>query len=307
MSRQLPPLNGLRAFEAAARHLSFAKAAEELNVTPAAISQQVKGLEAYYGVKLFRRMTRALILTDAGQAALPTLRDGFDMLADAASRIATHQSSATLTVSVTPSFGGKWLVPRLERFSSAHPEFDVRIDATESLANFASDDVDVAIRYGTGNYDGLHATCLMADAAFPVCSPALLQGSRPLRAPEDLRHHTLLHVQWKMQNELQPNWSMWLKTAGVDGVDVSRGPRFSYEGLSVQAAIEGMGVALALHSLVSDDLKAGRLVRPFPASVIDATKFCYFLVCPHAHVDVAKVKSFREWLLLETENAAPEL
>ncbi len=306
MSRHLPPLNGLRAFEAAARHLSFAKAAEELNVTPAAVSQQVKGLEAFYGVKLFRRLTRALILTDAGQAALPTLREGFDKLAEAASRIATHQSNSVLTVSVTPSFGAKWLVPRLERFSSAHPEFDVRIDASEALTNFAADDVDVAIRYGSGDYEGLHSTCLMADAAFPVCSPALLGGPRRLCTPDDLRQHTLLHVQWKMQNELQPNWGMWLKTAGIEGIDVSRGPRFSYEGLCVQAAVEGMGVALALHSLVGDDLKAGRLVRPFPPSVIDATKFCYFLVCPQAHVEIAKVKSFREWLLLETHNSEPE-
>ncbi len=306
MLRHLPPLNGLRAFEAAARHLSFAKAAEELNVTPAAVSQQVKGLEAFYGVKLFRRLTRALMLTDAGQSALPTLREGFDKLAEGASRISNHQSSSVLTVSVTPSFGGKWLVPRLERFASAHPEFDVRIDPTETLANFGTDDVDVGIRYGTGEYDGLHSTCLLADAAFPVCSPALLEGDHPLLTPEDLRHHTLLHVQWKMQSELQPNWGMWLKTAGVEGVDVTRGPRFSVEGMSVQAAIEGMGVSLTLQSLVADDLRSGRLVRPFPPSVIDATKFCYYFVCPEASLEIEKVRSFKDWLVAECAAFEPE-
>lgn len=305
MSRHLPPLNALRAFEAAARHLSFAKAAEELNVTPAAISQQVKSLEAFTGIKLFRRLTRALVLTDAGQAALPPLREGFDRLAEAAGRMTADHDSAVLTVSVTPSFAAKWLVPRLERFSSAHPEFDVRIDASEALTDFATDDVDMAIRYGAGNYDGLQSTCLMADAAYPVCSPGLLAGPKPLCTPDDLRHHTLLHVQWKTQSEFQPNWSMWLKAAGVEGVDISRGPRFSYEGLSVEAAVKGMGVALALHSLVRDDLEAGRLVRPFPPSIIDATHFCYFLVCPPASAERAKVRAFRDWLVAESERSAP--
>lgn len=305
MARHLPPLNGLRAFEAAARHLSFAKAAEELNVTPAAVSQQVKALEAFYGVTLFRRMTRALVLTDIGQAALPALRDGFDKLAEGASRMSTNQPNSVLTVSVTPSFGGKWLVPRLERFASAHPEFDVRIDATEDLAKFGADDVDVAIRYGIGIYDDLHSVCLMADAAFPVCSPSLLTGPKPLCTPDDLRHHTLLHVHWKTQSELQPNWRMWLKAAGIDDIDISRGPRFSYEGLSVQAAIEGMGVALALQSLVIDDLRAGRLVRPFPPAITDATHFCYYFVCPHANAELDKVKAFRDWVIREAVNAEP--
>lgn len=306
MNRQLPPLNGLRAFEAAARHLSFAKAADELNVTPAAVSQQVKGLEAFYGVTLFRRVTRALELTDVGQAALPALRDGFDKLAEGASRISTHQSNSMLTVSVTPSFGAKWLVPRLERFASAHPEFDVRIDATEALTNFGADDVDVAIRYGAGIYDDLYSECMMADAAFPVCSPSILNGPRPLRTPNDLRHHTLLHVQWKTLSELQPNWRMWLKAAGIEDIDVSRGPRFSYEGLSLQAAIEGMGVALDLQSLAGDDLRAGRLVRPFPPAASDESHFCYFFVCPPANLELDKVLAFKDWAMCEAQQDGPE-
>jgi LysR family glycine cleavage system transcriptional activator len=302
MPRRLPPLNSLRAFEAAARHLSFAKAAEELNVTPAAISQQVKGLEAFYDVALFHRATRALFLTDAGQAALPTLREGFDKLAEAANRISSHQSNSVLTISVTPSFAAKWLMPRLEHFVSAHPEFDVRLDATEDLTKFGADNVDAAIRYGSGDYDGFFSTCLMDEEAFPVCSPALLKGPHPLSSPEDLRHHSLLHVAWRVQSELQPNWSMWLKAAGVqEDVNVNRGPRFSSEALSVQAAVEGLGVALTLHSLANDDLKAGRLVRPFAPSVSDETNFFYHFVCPHPNIEIAKVKAFHEWLVLEAQ------
>jgi LysR family transcriptional regulator, glycine cleavage system transcriptional activator len=302
MPRRLPPLNGLRAFEAAARHMSFSKAAEELNVTPAAISQQVKGLEAYYDVPLFRRATRTLYLTDAGQAALPTLREGFDKLAEAANRIAARESDSVLTVSVTPSFAAKWLMPRLEHFVSAHPEFDVRLDATEALTDFDADNVDAAIRYGLGSYDNLYSMGLMEDEAFPVCSPALLKGPRPLSSPEDLRYHSLLHVDWKVQTELYPNWSMWLKAAGVqETVNIKRGPRFSSESLSVQAAVEGLGVAITLRSLARDDLKAGRLVRPFARSVIDETKFFYHFVCPYPNLEVAKVKAFKDWIMLEAQ------
>ncbi len=303
MTRRLPPLNGLRAFEAAARHLSFVKAADELNVTPAAISQQVKGLEAFCDVQLFHRRTRALALTDAGRAALPLLRESFDGLEEASWIIVTHGANPTLTISVTTSFGAKWLVPRLERFSSTHPEFDVRIDATEALADFNRDGVDAAIRYGTGAYDGLHATCLLSDAAFPVCSPALLAGVCPLRSPEDLSHHTLLHVDWKMQSDFEPNWRMWLKTAGVRAGSATRGPRFSSEALCIQAAAEGMGVALARSSLVRDDLEAGRLVRPFPPSIIEATQFCYYFVCPPQNLTLDKVKAFRAWLMAESQRS----
>ena len=241
MSRPLPPLNSLRAFEAAARHLSFTKAAEELHVTPAAVSQQIKLLEEHCGTKLFRRLTRALMLTDAGQAALPPLREGFDKLAEAVDRLRSHDRGGILTVSVPPSFGAKWLVHRLDRLNAAHPEFDVRIDATDTLVDFSDAGVDIALRYGRGTYPGLHAEHLMPEVAFPVCSPALLEGEHPLRAPEDLSHHTLLHVQWKMEHEAAPNWRMWLRAAGIEGIDAERGPRFTIEGMTVQAAIEGQG------------------------------------------------------------------
>ena len=296
MNRHLPPLNSLRAFEAAARHLSFKKAAEELHVTPAAISQQIRGLEDYCGVELFRRLTRALVLTDAGKAALPALRDGFDRLAEGAEAMRAAGQGGVITVSVAPSFGAKWLVPRLDRFRDAQPEFDVRIDATDALASFSGDGVDVALRYGRGVYRGLKAECLMSEVAFPVCSPRLLEKGPPLERPEDLRHHTLLHVQWKMEDDAAPNWRMWLKAAGIEGVDPERGPRFTLENMAVEAAIEAQGVAIVSGALVEADLKAGRLVRPFPAAVSEATAFCYYLVYPEARAADPKVAAFRDWV-----------
>jgi LysR family glycine cleavage system transcriptional activator len=299
MIRRLPPLNSLRAFEAAARHLSFKQAADELHVTPAAISHQIRTLEDYCGTQLFRRLTRALRLTDAGQAALPLLRDGFDRLAEASEAMRAEGRVGILTVSVAPSFGSKWLVPRLERFRTAHPEFDVRIDATDALANFTGDGIDVALRYGRGTYRNLRAECLMAEVAHPVCSPRLLEHGPPLRTPGDLRLHTLIHVQWKMDEDAAPNWRMWLRAAGADGVDPDRGPRFSADSMAVDAAIEGQGVALIGEALVEGDLKAGRLVRPFPPSVRQETAFSYYLVYPESKAADAKVTAFRAWVMAE--------
>lgn len=301
MNRRLPPLNSLRAFEAAARHLSFKRAAEELRVTPAAISQQVRTLEEYCGNALFRRLTRALRLTEAGEAALPALREGFDKLAEAAAAMRAERRVGILTVSVPPSFGAKWLVPRLERFRTAHPELDVRIDATDALTSFAEDGVDVALRYGRGVYRGLVAERLMGEVAFPVASPELIERGPPLKRPEDLRRHTLLHVQWRSDDEAAPNWRMWLRAAGVEGVDVERGPRFSLESMAIEAAIEGQGVALVSGTLVAADLAAGRLVRPFPPSVCEATAFAYYLAYPEAKAGDARVTAFRDWVLAEVE------
>lgn len=298
-SRRLPPLNSLRAFEAAARHLSFKKAAEELHVTPAAISQQVRSLEEYAGTPLFFRLTRAMRLTDAGQAALPALREGFDKLAEGAQAMRTDWRRGILTVSVVPSFGAKWLVPRLERFREAYPDYDVRIDATDALATFSGDGVDVGLRYGRGTYRNLSSLCLMSETAYPVCSPRLLERGPPLKRPEDLRHHTLLHVQWKIEDEAGPNWRMWLKAAGIEGIDHDRGPRFSVESMAVEAAVEGQGVALVSSALVKSDLRSGRLVRPFPPSICMATQFCYYLVYPETKADEPKVMAFRDWVLGE--------
>lgn len=300
MTRRLPPLNSLRAFEAAARHRSFKKAAEELNVTPAAISQQIRVLEDYRGVPLFERLPRALHLTDAAKAALPLFTEAFDTLADACDALRPSGQTGILTVSVPPSFGAKWLVPRLDRFRAAHPEFDVRIDASDALATFTGDGIDVALRYGRGTYRNMHAVRLISDTVFPVCSPRLLEGGPPLKRPADLRHHTLLHVQWKMEEDAAPNWRMWLRAAGIEDADTERGPRFSADSMAIDAAIQGHGIALASAALVEDDLEAGRLVKPFPQSVSQATAFCYYLVYPETKADDPKVTAFRDWVLAET-------
>ncbi len=299
MTRRLPPLNALRAFETAARHLSIKKAAEELHLTPAAISQQVRTLEDHIGRQLFRRITRGLVLTEAGAAAAPLLTEGLDRLAEAAARMQDVPQSRILTVSVAPSLASKWLVPRLERFREAHPDFDIRLDATNALSNFKEDGVDVALRFGGGSYRGLHAERLLAETAFPVCSPHLLERGPPLEAPSDLAAHTLLHIQWAMDSETAPNWQMWLRAAGVDTVDPSRGPRFSHDSMAVQAAIEGQGVALAVSTLVVDDLTAGRLVRPFPPVLSEVTEFGYYLVYPGEKAADPRVGAFRDWINVE--------
>jgi len=297
MERVLPPLNALRAFEAAARHLSLTRAAEELHVTPAAVSHQVKGLESYLGVKLFRRANRSLLLTDAGQACLPGLREGFDRLAEAMEAVRARDESGPFTVSVPPSFGAKWLVARLDRFTQKHPGYDVRLDASMRLVDLMREGVDIAVRYGAGHYKGMRVDRLMDEVAIPVCSPGLLQGTKPLEVPEDLCHHTLLHHAAPYQDDSYPDWRMWLQAAGVSSCDIGRGPTFSLASMAVQAAIDGQGVALVGQVLVADDIAAGRLVRPFELSF--PVHFAYYIVCPLITAERPRVVAFREWLLEE--------
>ncbi len=301
MSRRIAPLNALRAFEAAARHLSFTKAAAELNVTPAAISHQIKSLEAYCGVPLFRRMTRALLLTDRGQAALPKLRDGFDLLADACTTLRTDRGGGLLTVSTAPSIAAKWLVARLDRFRALEPDIDIRLDATDRLADFGQDGVDIGIRYGGGIYPGLSVRQLFATRVHPVCSPRFLEACPTLRSPQDLAGRTLLHIDWTTQDETWPSWKMWLLAAGVSGVDPARGPRFSDVAMAIQAAVEGHGIALVNDVLAADDLAAGRLVRPFELSV--SVDFAYYVVYPPDKIDVPKVRLFCDWVCAEADAA----
>jgi len=296
MARNLPPLNALRAFEAAARHLSFTKAARELHVTQAAVSHQIKGLEEYLGVPLFHRHRKAVLLTEAGQLCLPGLRDGFDRLAAAVDSIRNLDNANVLTVTTPPSFAAKWLVPHLDQFRTAHPDFEVRIDASTNLVDFERENVDVAIRYGSGSYPGLESELLFGIEVFPVCSPRLCKGRHGLRTPADLKWHTLLHTEWRARGE-EPDWRMWLLAAGVPDVDWTRGPQFNDVTVAIQAAIEGQGVALGRGALVAADLKAGRLVRPFRLSV--AGRFRYYLVYPAAALKRPKVAAFRDWLLQE--------
>ena len=303
MARPLPPLNALKAFESAARHLSFTKAAAELNVTPAAISHQIKALEELLGVPLFRRLTRALRLTDAGQAALPAVSQGFDKLAQGVEQMRAHCESGVLTISVSPSFGALWLVPRLEHFRSRHPDIEIRIDGTDRLADLSRDDVDVALRYGPGGYEGVRVDYLFNQANTPVCSPALLSGEHPLGRPDDLRYHTLLHVDWK---DAEASWRMWLLAAGLHDIDPTRGPHFTMETMAVQAALDGQGVALIGDILVADDLAAGRLVRPFDPSLSTPLTFSHYLLSAKDGEEQPKVAAFRDWLLEQASASRQE-
>ena len=291
MARQIPPLTALRAFEAAGRHLSFTKAAHELHVTQAAISHQVKSLEEYLGLKLFRRLNRTLLLTDAGQLYLPPLTDAFEGITRATHRLRQHLGRARLTVSVLPSFAAGWLVPRLGRFRQRCPDVDLRIDPTNSLTDFRRDDVELGILYGRGNYPGLRTDRLMREEFFPVCSPRLLEGPAPLRDPADLTHHTLLH------DDMTVDWRTWLLAAGVEGVDAERGITVTDSSMLLRAAIAGQGVALARSVLAADEIASGRLVRPFDVDV--PAEYAYYLAYPEKSADQSNVVAFREWILGE--------
>jgi LysR family glycine cleavage system transcriptional activator len=301
MARRLPPLNALRAFEAAARHLSFTRAADELAVTPGAISHQIKALEEIVGQPLFLREGRALLLSEAGQRAQPALRQGFDSLAEAVGAMERRTDSGVLTISTSPSTAGRWLVPRLDDFYAAHPDIDIRLHATLDLVDFARDGIDAAIRYGRGRYPGLDTSLLAADVIAPVCSPALADGPRPLRTPEDLRHHNLLHIDIEQFRGIYPSWDMWLRAAGVTGVDTRRGSRFMLAEFAIQAAVEGQGVALGERLLIADDIAAGRLVTPFDPALNIEPEFGYYFVCPFQRRDDPRIAAFREWLTAALE------
>jgi LysR family glycine cleavage system transcriptional activator len=311
--RRLPPLNALRAFEAAARLLSFKKAAKELHVTPGAVSHQIKLLEDHLGVALFRRLTRALELTAEAQAMLPKVREGLESLAAAVERVRARQESFALTVITPPNFAARWLVPRLARFTQSHPKLELHVasrlamidgrgeNGHEAPPRDAPEDAPVVmVRFGEGRYPGVHVDQLFRAVYVPVCSPKLLKGDHALRTPADLRFHTLLHDETVVEEGVRPSWHDWLESVGVDGVDASRGPRFSNASLAVEAAIEGMGVALTMKPLVRSEIQAKRLVVPFDIPAPAA--FAYYLVTPESGEGPA-VAAFREWILAEV---APE-
>jgi LysR family transcriptional regulator, glycine cleavage system transcriptional activator len=292
MSARLPSLNGLRAFEAAARHLSFTQAASELNVTQTAISHQIKRLEHELGVRLFIRQNRALTLTAEASEYLPGVRAAFNDLRLATDRLLRREDDHVLTVSTLASLAAKWLLPRLSAFQEAHPGIDVRITTSATLVDFQRDNVDAAIRYGRGQWQGLRADWLMADEVFPVCSPALLKGGRPLRCPEDLRDHVLLHT----SNANSDDWRLWLTAAGLPA-DLSRQPGITFDliFMTIQAAIDGIGVAMGRTSYVQDDITKGRLVVPFKIALPADAGF--YLVSPQGRRDTPKLAAFRKWLV----------
>jgi LysR family glycine cleavage system transcriptional activator len=299
MPRRLPPLNALKAFEAAARHESFTRAAEELCVTQGAVSHQVKSLEAELGLKLFNRERQRLVITEAGRTYLAVVRDAFDRIGDGTERLLQRQSGGALTVSTSPNFAAKWLVHRLGRFAEAHPGIDLRISASPNHVDFAREDIDLAIRHGERTASGLHVTRLCAEELFPVCNPKLLDGRNPLRGPSDLGRFTLLHV-----NDRQ-GWSQWLDLAGVAGVDASRGPVLSQASMAIDAAVDGQGVALARTALAAWDLIGGRLVRPFDVAM--PASYAYWIVCSEATAKLPKIAAFSNWLLAEAAEDARQL
>ena len=290
MARHLPPLNGVKAFEAAARSESFTRAAEELSVTQGAISHQVKALETTLGLKLFHRERQRLILTEAGRDYLTVIRDALDQIAAGTARLLQRQQSGVLTVSTSPDFAAKWLVNRLGRFAEKHPGVDLRVSATAHYVDFARDDVDVAIRHGDGNWPGLDVRRLYSERLFPVCSPKLVTGGNRIRKAADLLKFPLLRL------EDTKNWTRLFEAAGVKA-DVGPGPVLNRASMLIDAAIDGQGIALARTALAAWDLVNGRLVRPIDVSLRMANT--YWLVCPKAVSNVAKVAAFRDWVFAE--------
>jgi LysR family glycine cleavage system transcriptional activator len=296
--RRLPPLNALRAFEAAARHLNFSRAADELSVTPGAVSQQIQNLEDYVGAPLFKRTPKGLLLTDAAQTALPALREAFDRLAEAASLLTAAVDGRRLTLTAPPSFAAKWLVPRLGAFEQGHPQVDVWLSAAMELVDLSAGEVDVAIRYGSGRYPGLEVRRLMSETVIPVISPELATDVA-LDTVDDLKNHVLLHDGSPDLDDSCPDWSMWLAARGVRGVDGMRGPRFNQSSLVIEAAVNGRGVALAKRTLAQADLDANRLVAPL--QIATAVDFAYYLVHSKAKGRLPQVKAFISWIEAEAE------
>jgi LysR family glycine cleavage system transcriptional activator len=291
MLRRLPPLNALKAFEAAARHESFTRAAEELCVTQGAVSHQVKALEAELGIKLFNRERQRLIITEAGREYLTVLRDSFDRIAVGTERLIQRQSSGVLTVSTSPDFAAKWLVNRLGRFAEAHPGIDLRISATLHHVDFAREDVDLAVRHGDGSWPGLDVARLSTEQLFAVCSPKLLRGRQRITEPSDVLKFPLLHL------DDRKDWAKWLEAAGVTNAELSHGPVLNRASMVIDAAVDGQGIALARTTLAAWDLINGRLVRPLPETL--RLSKTYWVICPKATSTLPKITTFREWLLAE--------
>jgi LysR family glycine cleavage system transcriptional activator len=291
-------------FEASARNLSFKKASEELSVTAAAVSHQVKGLEEFLGLPLFRRMPRGLLLTDTGQLLLSELSEVFQSLDRAMERVIENDSRGTLTLSVAPTFAVMWLIPRLQKFYALHPDLDVRISTGLSLIDFHRDDFDAAIRLGNGQWLGLEAIELFDETVTPMCSPRLLEGPDAIRSPDDLSKHVLLHNHSMDYDPEAPTWETWLEAAGATGVDASRGTHFSLPDHGLQAAIDGAGIVLGWRSLSAKDVAAGRVVEPFDVTLPLGSSF--YLVYPEAHSLRPQIVALRDWLkkeLLEAQKS----
>ncbi|SOD27394.1 transcriptional regulator, LysR family [Variovorax sp. YR752] len=289
MEHQLPPLNALRAFEATARHLSVKNAADELCVTPGAVSQLVKTLELHLGVQLFRRVNRGVFLTDAGQAYLPPVRNAFRQISDATQKVAVPAETGLLTVSATPFFASAWLVPRLKSFQDAHPDIDLQVLTSNALADFSRDGVDVAIRHGMGQYPGLASQRVLTVEMVPVAAPALVVEYGKPKKPADL-------LQWPRVNDAdRKGWRLWFEAQGIEDAGPARGPSFDDAGLLLQAVLAGQGAALLPAAMMVPKIEQGRLVQLSKVTWLE--DFAYYLVCPEGSRDRPKVAAFRDWLL----------
>ncbi len=293
--RRLPSLNALRAFWAASKHRSFAEAAEELHVTASAVSLQIRQLEDELELKLFERTPKGLILTGEGAKLLPGINQAFENLRSSIAALdEAAQSEARLAISVAPSFAAKWLLPRLGGFLERHPEIEVDVKASIELADFADEEVDLAIRYGAGAYPGLSVELLLRDIMFPVCSPELLMRHGQRDPANVFREAPLLHDVSADRDSSVPSWKMWLKAAGLSEVDWRKGPRFNQTAMALDAALSGLGIALAPAVLIDADLAAGRLVRL--ASDELRGDFAYYLVHPHDKASLPSLQQFKTWL-----------
>lgn len=289
MATRLPPLNALRAFEAAARQLSFTRAASELFVTQAAISHQIKSLEEFLGIKMFMRKNRTLLLTEEGQSYYLDIKDIFSSLHEATDKLLARGEKGTITISLMSSFAIQWLVPRLSDFSAKHPDVDVKIKAVDMAEHSLTEDVDIAIYYGRGKWSNLYSHQLHREYLIPVCSPLLLTGKRPLNTIADLAQQTLLHDSGRR------DWQRWFNAVGVQGANVNSGPIFSHSSMVLQAAIHAQGVALAHSFLAKPDIDAGRLICPFEQGL--ESKDAYYIVGRPEQQDIGKIVAFREWVL----------
>jgi LysR family glycine cleavage system transcriptional activator len=297
MHKPLPPLNALRAFEAAARQLSLTKAAQELFVTAGALSHQIRALEEYLGLKLFERRVRSIALTPAGKQLYPGLQTGFIHIRDAVAELSSAASDRVLVISTPPGLTAKWLAPRLHRFSSAHADIDTRVSSSIVNANFTTDGVDVAIRNLAADASAeaeLVIEKLIELSFVPVCSPKLLATHGPLAGPQDLARVPLIHDDTFVQRAAMPTWADWFKAAGLDGVDVSRGLRFSSADHALDATVEGAGVLLAHDVLAYDDLRTGRLIVPFELRLRSGR--AYYFVYPKQRQQRPNVQAFRAWI-----------
>ena len=305
MLEQFPGLRSLRVFAAAARHLSFTRAADELGVTPAAISHQIKEIEDQLRLSLFHRTSRTMTLTQEGEILALAAAESLETLALAIRRTKRLESRNQLKVSATASIAAKWLVPRLDTFLAIAPGADVRVDVSTTLVDFERDDIDIAIRFGEGRYPGLDATLLFQDMVFPVCSPAIITKAAPLNHPRDLLKHKLIHLDYDMQGAPWPNWKMWMAAAGIKDFDDRSGLHFRQTSFTVQAAIDGLGVALGDSNLVADDLAAGRLVKPFELALRAPPQFAYYIITPRNAPPNPLVPLFRDWCLREAKESEP--